>query len=238
MCWKHYPDATNNTASYMKQMPHTDTNLSMKLFCTESIATCRTTVWDDLRQGALSLWKWPSDDGTLCSRGDGRQQNWQRLSEAQVPEDRLCPEKIVHTNSLDCCRRAAWSRAFMLFTPDCEQPHKCCARNRFANLPLSNFQWARVNGSLGLLALSRQGAAPCVFYCCFGSPASRSGTLIVTSGYFSSCCCLSVVSYQSVHSDPPDTDESFPSKQLPLTHGYFPLLGTILRKPWRCLCQC
>lgn len=66
--------------------------------------------------------------------------------------------------------------------------------------------------------------------------ASRSRTLIGTSGYFS-CCCLSVVSYQSVRSDPLTLMSPFPPNRCYWPTGYFPL-GTILCKHWRCLWQC
>lgn len=78
-------------------------------------------------------------------------------------------------------------------------------------------------------ALGRQGAAPGVFYCCCGSPASTSGTSIVTRGYFSSCC-LCVVSYQSVCSDPVTLTSSFPPNCCHWPTGYFPPLGTIFCK--------
>lgn len=157
-------------------------------------------------------------------------------AKAPAPDDWLCPENIVHTNSLGCCRRAARSRAFMLFTPDSERPHKCCARNCFANLPLSNFSVSPCEWRPQLAARSRQGAAPSVFYCCSGSTHSRSGTSVVTRGYISSLR-LPVVSYQSVCSHPLTLTSPFPPNCCHWFTGYCRLLGTIFCKPWRFLCQ-
>lgn len=47
-----------------------------------------------------------------------------------------------------------------------------------------------------------------------------------------------MVSYQSVCFDPVTLTSPFPPNSFHWPNGYFPLLGTILCKPWRCSCQC
>lgn len=148
----------------------------------------------------------PSDDGTLRSWRVGRQQSWQRLSNAQC-QWTCCAQK--RSSTLTASTAVAGDRGPV---PSCCL-HQTPTRNQNVApgivLPIHPV-WITAS----VCCSWPTEAAPSVFYGCCDSPASRSETLrqvkyfetwkqtsIVTSGYFSSCC-LSVVSLQSVHSDP------------------------------------